>query len=90
MEHEMKLLVRKALLRILHDVILPILTNTRQLHDENGLVLVLLIEQFLPLPYISVLRLVELIVYDRIEMMLTLDQQTLNKQLLPEYLPLIL
>ncbi|CAF1347092.1 unnamed protein product [Rotaria sp. Silwood1] len=50
-------------------------------HDENGLVLVLLIEQFLPLPYISVLRLVELIVYDRIEMMLTLDQQTLNKQL---------
>ncbi|CAF3675975.1 unnamed protein product, partial [Rotaria sp. Silwood1] len=48
---------------------------------ENGLVLVLLIEQFLPLPYISVLRLVELIVYDRIEMMLTLDQQTLNKQL---------
>ncbi|CAF5076252.1 unnamed protein product, partial [Rotaria sp. Silwood1] len=30
----------------------------------------------------------ELIVYDRIEMMLTLDQQTLNKQLLPKYLPL--
>ncbi|CAF3892569.1 unnamed protein product [Rotaria sp. Silwood1] len=36
--------------------------------DESGLLLVLLIEQFLPLPYISVLRLVELIVYDRIEM----------------------
>ncbi|CAF4112244.1 unnamed protein product [Rotaria sp. Silwood2] len=32
----------------------------------------------------------ELIVYDRIEMMLALDQQTLNKQLLPKYLPLIL
>ncbi|CAF1043011.1 unnamed protein product [Rotaria sordida] len=42
--------------------------------DENGFVLVLLIEQFLPLSYISVLRLTELIVYDRIEMMLTLDQ----------------
>ncbi|CAF5044394.1 unnamed protein product, partial [Rotaria sp. Silwood1] len=37
-----------------------------------------------------VLRLAELIVYDRIEMMLALDQQTLNKQLLPKYLPLIL
>ncbi|CAF2597611.1 unnamed protein product [Rotaria sp. Silwood2] len=58
--------------------------------NENGLVLVLLIEQFLPLQYISVLRLTELIVYDRIETMLTLDQQTLNKQLLPKYLPLIL
>ncbi|CAF4193064.1 unnamed protein product, partial [Rotaria sp. Silwood2] len=32
----------------------------------------------------------ELIVYDRIEMMLILDQQTLNKQLLPKYLPLTL
>ncbi|CAF5076549.1 unnamed protein product, partial [Rotaria sp. Silwood1] len=31
MEHEMKLLVRKAFLRVLHDVILRILTNTRQL-----------------------------------------------------------
>ncbi|CAF5036004.1 unnamed protein product [Rotaria sp. Silwood1] len=49
--------------------------------DENGLLLVLLIEQFLPLPYTSILRLAELIVYDCIEMMLTLDQQTLNKQL---------
>ncbi|CAF0768221.1 unnamed protein product [Rotaria sp. Silwood1] len=58
--------------------------------DESGLVLVLLIEQFLPLAYISVLRLAELIVYDRIETMLTLDQQTLNKQLLPKYLLLIL
>ncbi|CAF5015664.1 unnamed protein product [Rotaria sp. Silwood1] len=37
-----------------------------------------------------VLRLAQLIIYDRIEMMLTLDQQTLNKQLLPKYLPLIL
>ncbi|CAF5089036.1 unnamed protein product, partial [Rotaria sp. Silwood1] len=46
------------------------------------------IEQFLPLLYISVIHLAELIVYDRIEMMLTLDQQTLNKQLLPKYLPL--
>ncbi|CAF3579956.1 unnamed protein product [Rotaria sp. Silwood1] len=136
MEHEMKLLVRKALLRILHDVILRILTNTRQLcgqfnmtlvslasdylyvlidtctyvhnlfdlihhtsiashlfvsegmHlDGSGLLLVLLIEQFLPLPYISVLRLAELIVYDRIETILTLDPQTLNKQLLPKYTP---
>ncbi|CAF2497336.1 unnamed protein product [Rotaria sp. Silwood2] len=32
----------------------------------------------------------QLIVYDRIEMMLILDQQTLNKQLLPKYLPLTL
>ncbi|CAF4002606.1 unnamed protein product, partial [Rotaria sp. Silwood1] len=47
--------------------------------DESGLLLVLLVEQFLPLPYTSVLRLAELIVYDCIEMMLTLDQQTLNK-----------
>ncbi|CAF4671838.1 unnamed protein product [Rotaria sp. Silwood2] len=59
-------------------------------HNLFGLALVLLIEQFLSLPYISVLRLADLIVYDRIEMMLTLDQQTLNKQLLPKYLPLIL
>ncbi|CAF1490758.1 unnamed protein product [Rotaria sp. Silwood1] len=126
----------EALLRILHDVILRILTNTRQLcgqfnmtlvslasdylyvlidtctyvhnlfdlihhtsiashlfvsegmHlDGSGLLLVLLIEQFLPLPYISVLRLAELIVYDRIETILTLDPQTLNKQLLPKYTP---
>ncbi|CAF3387377.1 unnamed protein product [Rotaria sp. Silwood1] len=61
-----------------------------QSYYESGLVLVLLIEQFLPLAYISVLRLAELIVYDRIETMLTLDQQTLNKQLLPKYLLLIL
>ncbi|CAF4776118.1 unnamed protein product [Rotaria sp. Silwood1] len=41
--------------------------------DENDLVLVLLIEQFIPLPYISILRLAELIVYDPIEIMLILD-----------------
>ncbi|CAF4431599.1 unnamed protein product [Rotaria sp. Silwood2] len=59
-------------------------------NDENGLVLVLLIEQFIQLSYISVLHLAELIVYDRIEIMLILDQQTLNKQLLSKYLPLAL
>ncbi|CAF3861159.1 unnamed protein product [Rotaria sp. Silwood1] len=41
--------------------------------NENDLVLVLLIEQFIPLPYISILRLAELIVYDPIEIMLILD-----------------
>ncbi|CAF4610323.1 unnamed protein product [Rotaria sp. Silwood2] len=67
-----------------------ILTLLRILLDENGLVLVLLIEQFIQLSYISVLHLAELIVYDRIEIMLILDQQTLNKQLLSKYLPLAL
>jgi hypothetical protein len=58
--------------------------------DESALLLVLLIEQFLTLPYISILRLAELIVCRRIEMMLTLDEQILNEQLMPKYLPLIL
>ena len=58
--------------------------------DKSGLLLVLFIEQSLPLSYISVLHFAELIIYDCIETMLTLDQQTLNQQLLPEYLPLIL
>ncbi|CAF4728355.1 unnamed protein product, partial [Rotaria sp. Silwood2] len=70
---------------------LKILRTLEGIHlDESGLLLVLLIEQFLTLPYISVLRLAELIVCRRIEMMLTLDEQTLNKQLLPKYLPSIL
>ncbi|CAF4809793.1 unnamed protein product, partial [Rotaria sp. Silwood2] len=49
--------------------------------DKSDLLLVLLIEQFLPLPYIyiSVLHLAKLIVYDYIEVMLTLDQQALSK-----------
>ncbi|CAM2712576.1 unnamed protein product [Rotaria socialis] len=70
---------------------LKILRTLEGIHlDESGLLLVLLIEQFLTLPYITVLRLAELIVCRRIEMMLTFDEQTLNKQLLPKYLPLIL
>ncbi|CAF3748639.1 unnamed protein product [Rotaria sp. Silwood1] len=39
MGHEMKLLVHKAL-RILHDVILRILTNTRQLRSQIDMILV--------------------------------------------------
>jgi len=70
---------------------LKILRTLEGIHlDESGLLLVLLIEQFLTLPYLSVLRLAELIVCRRIEMMLTLDEQTLNNQLMPKYLPLIL
>ena len=70
---------------------LKILRTLEGIHlDESGLLLVLLIEQFLTLPYLSILRLAELIVCRRIEMILTLDEQTLNKQLLPKHLPLIL
>ena len=58
--------------------------------DESGLLLVLLIEQFLTLPYPSILRHAELIICRRIEMMLTLDEPTLTNQLMPKYLPLIL
>ncbi|CAF4632964.1 unnamed protein product [Rotaria sp. Silwood2] len=84
-----------ALLHILHDAVLQILTNTRQLPTEqiktgfyqsqkslsfhHNRYDILLIEQCLSLPYISVLHLAELIVYDHIEMMLTLDQQALSK-----------
>ncbi|CAF1329008.1 unnamed protein product [Rotaria sp. Silwood1] len=53
-------------------------------------ILILLIEQFLTLPCISVLRLAELFICRHIEMILTLDKQSLNKQLLPKYLSLIL
>ncbi|CAF1443656.1 unnamed protein product [Rotaria sordida] len=42
------------------------------------LLLILFIEQFVTLPYITALRLIELIVCRRIEMMLTLDEQILN------------
>ncbi|CAF3598174.1 unnamed protein product [Adineta steineri] len=70
---------------------LKILRTLEGIHlDESGLLLVLLIEQFLTLPYISVLRLTELIVCRRIEMMLTLDEQILHNQLMPRNLPLIL
>jgi hypothetical protein len=70
---------------------LKILRTLEGIHlDESGLLLVLLIEQFLTLPYITVLRLAELIVCRRIEMMLTIDEQTLTNQLMPKYLPLIL
>ncbi len=70
---------------------LKILRTIEAIHlDESGLLLVLLIEQFLTLPYLSVLRLAELIVCRRIEMMLTLDEQILNNQLMPKNLPLIL
>lgn len=70
---------------------LKILRTLEGIHlDESGLLLVLLIEQFLTLPYMTILRLAELIVCRRIEMMLTLDEQTLSKQLLPKHLPLIL
>ncbi|CAF1277551.1 unnamed protein product [Adineta ricciae] len=75
-----QLLLAMKILRILEGIHL----------DESGLLLVLLIEQFLTLPYISVLRLAELIVCRRIEMMLTFDEQTLNRQLIPKNLPLIL
>lgn len=70
---------------------LKILRTLEGIHlDESGLLLVLLIEQFLTLPYLSILRLAELIVCRRIEMMLTLDEQTLTSQLMPKYLPIIL
>jgi hypothetical protein len=70
---------------------LKILRTLEGIHlDESGLLLVLLIEQFLTLPYLSVLRLAELIVCRRIEMMLTLDEEIVNNQLMPKYLPLIL
>jgi hypothetical protein len=69
---------------------LKILRTLEGIHlDESGLLLVLLIEQFLALPYLSILRLAELIVCRRIEMMLTFDEQTLTNQLMPKYLPLI-
>ncbi|CAF1451295.1 unnamed protein product [Rotaria sordida] len=42
------------------------------------LLLILFIEQFVTLPYITALRLIELIVCRRIEMMLTLDEQILH------------
>ncbi|CAF1423299.1 unnamed protein product, partial [Rotaria sp. Silwood1] len=45
----------------------------------------LLIEQLLTL-----LSFIELIICRRIKIMLTLDEQILNKQLIPKYLPLIL
>ncbi|CAF5118056.1 unnamed protein product, partial [Rotaria sp. Silwood1] len=47
MEHEMKLLVCKTLLRILHDVILRILTNTRQLRGQIDMTLVSLASDYL-------------------------------------------
>lgn len=70
---------------------LKILRTLEGIHlDESGLLLVLLIEQFLTLPYLAILRHAELIVCRRIEMMLTLDEQTLTNQLMPKYLPVIL
>ncbi|CAF5103649.1 unnamed protein product, partial [Rotaria sp. Silwood1] len=39
-----------ALLRILHDVILPILTNTRQLHGQIDMTLVSLASDYLYVP----------------------------------------
>lgn len=69
---------------------LKILRTLEGIHlDESGLLLVLLIEQFLTLPYLSILRHAELIVCRRIERMLTLDEQTLTNQLMPKYLPVI-
>ncbi|CAF1042751.1 unnamed protein product [Rotaria sordida] len=78
-----------------------IVNDFRQLliHDETVhcldkfsylTILILLIEQFLILPRISVLGLAELFICRHIEMMSTLDEQSLNKQLLPKYLSLIL
>ncbi|CAF1481688.1 unnamed protein product [Rotaria sordida] len=46
--------------------------------NKSGLLLILFIEQFVTLPYITALRLIELIVCRRIEMMLTLDEQILH------------
>lgn len=70
---------------------LKILRTLEGIHlDESGLLLVLLIEQFLTLPYITVLRVAELIICRRIEMMLTMDEQMLTNQLVPKYLPAIL
>ena len=70
---------------------LKILRTLEGIHlDESGLLLVLLIEQFLTLPYLSVLRPAELLVCRRIEMMLTLDEQILSDQLTPKYVPMIL
>ncbi|CAF4090990.1 unnamed protein product [Rotaria sordida] len=46
--------------------------------DKSVLLLILFIEQFVTLPYITALRLIELIVCRRIEMMLTLDEQILH------------
>ena len=70
---------------------LKILRTLEGIHlDESGLLLVLLIEQFLTLPYLSVLRPAELLVCRRIEMMLTLDDQILSDQLTPKYVPMIL
>ncbi|CAF4952691.1 unnamed protein product, partial [Rotaria sp. Silwood1] len=59
---------------VIHTIIASHLFVCEGIHlDENDLVLVLLIEQFISLPYISILRLAELIVYDPIEIMLILD-----------------
>lgn len=71
-------------------VSLKILRTLENIHlDESGFLLVLLIEQFLTLPYLAVLRLAELIICRRIEIMLTFDEQTLAQQLMPKYLPSI-
>lgn len=70
---------------------LKILRTLESIHlDESGLLLVLLIEQFLTLPYLAILRLAELIICRRIEMMLTFDENILIQQLMPKHLPSIL
>ena len=71
-------------------VSLKVLRTLENIHlDESGFLLVLLIEQFLTLPYLAVLRLAELIICRRIEIMLTFDEETLAQQLMPKYLPSI-
>lgn len=69
---------------------LKILRTLEGIHlDESALLLILLIEQFLTLPYAAILRLAELIICRRIQMMSTLDENVLKDQLMPKYLPLL-
>ncbi|CAF0772812.1 unnamed protein product [Didymodactylos carnosus] len=70
---------------------LRILRTLEAIHlDQSGILLLLLIEHFLQLPYMTIIRLAETIICQRIEMMLTIDIRDLEKQLLPKHLPLIL
>ncbi|CAF4723336.1 unnamed protein product [Rotaria sp. Silwood2] len=66
-----------ALLHILHDAVLQILTNTRQLPTEQ--IKTGFYQSQKSLSFHHNRYDTELIVYDHIEMMLTLDQQTLSK-----------
>ncbi|CAF0989463.1 unnamed protein product [Didymodactylos carnosus] len=70
---------------------LKILRTLEAIHlDQSGILLLLLIENFLQLPYMTIIRLAETIICRRIEMMLTIDVNNLEKQLMPKNLPIIL